>query len=186
MWRHYTTEQFATLLFFPLGGLLAMLLKKGPGNDPLWKSLGYVALGVLCWMGGGVIAQPDGYLLVSPKAALLGKAIIVIGTVLIFLGFRGSEANIWPRPLVYLGKISFGLYVFHNLAFAFVTAGANAIGLVKSGPGHVLTNEVISVFVILPVTLMVTIGAASLSYRYLETPFLRQKERFSVVYSRGV
>lgn len=57
------------------------------------------------------------------------------------------------RVLGYLGKISFGLYVFH----------AAVLKLVPFAPA----------------ALLVTIVAAAVSYRFLEAPFLRLKERFA-------
>jgi peptidoglycan/LPS O-acetylase OafA/YrhL len=53
----------------------------------------------------------------------------------------------------YLGKISFGLYVFHAAA---LELASNAF-----------------------VGLVLTIAAAALSYRFLEMPFLRLKQRFA-------
>ena len=138
-------------------------------------------------MCGGIIAQPDGNALASPPIAIAGKAIVALGTVLIFLGFRGSEAGIWPKPLVYLGKISFGLYVFHDLVYTLVMVGVNAVGLgVRTGPGHSITNVLISGLVVLPVTFGGTLAVSAFSYKYLETPFLRLKDRFAVVHSRAI
>ena len=60
----------------------------------------------------------------------------------------------------YLGKISFGLYVFH----------AAALRLVEFPPA----------------ALLLTVAMAALSYRFVETPFLRWKERLARVGSRPV
>jgi peptidoglycan/LPS O-acetylase OafA/YrhL len=85
----------------------------------------------------------------------------------------------WPFPkwLIYLGKISYGLYVFHLLAlemvvsiFVRVHAGKlwNDFGFIPASP----------------LALLITIGLAALSYRYLERPFLRLRHRFSFVPNR--
>ena len=47
-WHQKTTDQISALLFFPLGGLLAMLLKDRAGSFPRWKALGYMLLGLTC------------------------------------------------------------------------------------------------------------------------------------------
>ena len=76
----------------------------------------------------------------------------------------------WPRPAVYLGKISYGLYVFHTTGIHL--ADTHLPTLRHSGR--------------MAVALLFTVAAAALSYRFIETPFLRLKERFEVVQSRPV
>jgi peptidoglycan/LPS O-acetylase OafA/YrhL len=79
-----------------------------------------------------------------------------------------------PRSLLYLGKISYGLYVYHAL-------------------GNVLSNKVIPVhtaFVQLALrpasALAITILLAAISYAVLEKPFLKLKRRFAHIDSRPV
>jgi len=75
---------------------------------------------------------------------------------------------------VYLGKISYGLYVFHVLGL-------------KVGGSLVVRLRLPLVEVCAPVaSLLITVLLAGLSYRFLETPFLRLKERFAVVQSRPI
>ena len=66
------------------------------------------------------------------------------------------------RPLAFLGSISYGVYLLHMLA-------ANAA---RRALGH---QEGMDVFA---VTVAVVTGMAFLSYRYLESPLLRVKDRF--------
>lgn len=78
------------------------------------------------------------------------------------------------RATVYLGKISYGLYVFHVLGL-------------KVGGSLVVRLRLPLVEVCAPVaSLLITVLLAGLSYRFLETPFLRLKERFAVVQSRPI
>jgi peptidoglycan/LPS O-acetylase OafA/YrhL len=75
--------------------------------------------------------------------------------------------------MLYLGKISYGLYVFHS------------VGLTLAGHlifPHRLSTPLLRASVGLPIT----IGLAAISYRYLEAPFLRLKERFTHIQSRPV
>ncbi|HEV7673059.1 MAG TPA: acyltransferase [Candidatus Angelobacter sp.] len=75
--------------------------------------------------------------------------------------------------LLYLGKISYGLYVLHEFAHFC------AIRLVHAAtPVMVLTQSIVG--------LALTILLAAASYRWLESPFLRLKERFAHVQSRPV
>jgi peptidoglycan/LPS O-acetylase OafA/YrhL len=186
-WKTETTELVATLLFFPLGGILSMMLKPKVSPSTLLKFWTLFFLGLACWIVGGICAQPNGDLLASPPQTILGKAIVAVGTVIIFMAFLRSSPAIWPRPLVYLGKISFGLYVYLNLVFDLVKTLTESIGLgVHTGPHHSLYNVLIFGLVVLPATLLGTIGVSALSYRYLETPFLQLKDRFAVVHSRDI
>jgi peptidoglycan/LPS O-acetylase OafA/YrhL len=187
-WRTGRTEWIVLLVFFPLGGLLSMVLKKQPSPSSSWKVGGLFLLGMACWLVGGICARESGGTIgSSPSAALLGKSIIGAGTVLIFLAFLRSNPTIWPKSIIYLGKISFGLYVYHVLVYHCIVAAAQRVGLgIRTGTNHSIINLLISCGVILPVTLLGTIAVASLSYRFLETPFLVMKDRFALIHSRGV
>jgi peptidoglycan/LPS O-acetylase OafA/YrhL len=72
-----------------------------------------------------------------------------------------------PRWASSLGKISYGLYVWH--LFMLVVAR----GFISSRAGSV------------PLALGFTILTARLSYALIERPFLRLKRRFEVLHSRA-
>jgi peptidoglycan/LPS O-acetylase OafA/YrhL len=85
------------------------------------------------------------------------------------------------RPLVWLGKLTYGLYVYHMLgvqAAEPLTAALHPERWLKSTPATVLLRCAIA--------LGLTITAAALSYRFFESYFLRLKDRFSRVKSRPV
>jgi peptidoglycan/LPS O-acetylase OafA/YrhL len=74
--------------------------------------------------------------------------------------------------LVYLGRISYGLYVFHlSFVMLFDVTG---------------THDPVGRVIRIVATLVATIATAALSYHLLEQPFLRLKERFAHVPSRPV
>ena len=83
-------------------------------------------------------------------------------------------------PLQYLGKISYGLYIYHFPIAYFFPAGLfvslfHGFGVSKEG------GALITLFMVFAVT----IAVASLSYYALEKPFLKMKDRY-VSYSNGV
>ena len=88
--------------------------------------------------------------------AFLGVALACGGLLLAAL----AGGTLLSRPaFVYLGRISYGLYVFH----------ATAIWLVFDWWWAYRA----------PVALALTVAAAAVSYRYLELPFLRLKARYT-------
>jgi peptidoglycan/LPS O-acetylase OafA/YrhL len=104
---------------------------------------------------------------------VFGYPCATAGCLSLFLAVSGLSISF--RSLVYLGKISYGLYAYHMLALSLM-------GLTLGGRANTLLR-----FVIYWVGgLMLTIALASISYRLLERPFLRLKERFAVVKSRPV
>lgn len=104
---------------------------------------------------------------------LVGFPVVAASCTLILLSILGTSARL-PQSLVYLGKISYGLYVYHALA-------------------NVLSNRLIPVhnafiqLALRPIAaLAITIALASASYAMLEKPFLRLKNRFAHIQSRPV
>lgn len=95
---------------------------------------------------------------------LIAYPLGTLGALLIFLGFLGARLD-W-RPLVYLGQISFGLYVYHLLALNIAKEGL----LHFTGDCPFLWRGAIA----LPITVVLAMA----SYAFLELPFLRLKERF--------
>jgi peptidoglycan/LPS O-acetylase OafA/YrhL len=96
------------------------------------------------------------------------------GCVLIFFAVLGMS-NI-PRLLIHFGKISYGLYVFH-------------IGMLKlsawiTSPLRLDPHSAGNVFMVDSVALISSIFVAHFSYQYFERPFIKLKERFSVIQSR--
>jgi peptidoglycan/LPS O-acetylase OafA/YrhL len=97
---------------------------------------------------------------------------VAIGGALLLLSMlrNGSGSN---RVLAYLGRISYGLYVFHVL------------GLLISD--HVVADQTANQWryaLRAGVALAATIAMSAISFRWLETPFLSLKQRFTHVLSR--
>jgi peptidoglycan/LPS O-acetylase OafA/YrhL len=109
----------------------------------------------------------------SPVMGIAAFGCGIGGACTLFYAFLGAPQDgpklfRW-RPFVYLGRISYGLYVFHVAALELVKYVAlRSVG--RCPPWERFS-----------VALPITIILAWLSYRWLETPFLRFKDRLSIV-----
>jgi peptidoglycan/LPS O-acetylase OafA/YrhL len=75
------------------------------------------------------------------------------------------------RWIIYLGKISFGLYVFHNLCFT-----------VMDYLLRLFSVDIVGMNILL--ALLVTIATAALSYEFFEKKFLRLKRKYTTIDSK--
>lgn len=73
------------------------------------------------------------------------------------------------RPMIYLGSISFAIYMFHGPLMGFYEVGLRALGIHRSPATGLLL-------------VLAIIGAAHLSRDWLELPFNRLKDRFPLQY----
>lgn len=151
---------------FLIGTVLAFLTRRStPAGGALWV-----------WPGLALIALVP---LLSEAHwwvyEIFGFTIIAVGCGMLILATQSgsSVARVLSfKPLRYLGKISYGIYVFHVLALK-VTEWLSA----KFQFGAALT---------LITAVALTILVSVLSYELFEKIFLRLKERFTVVASRPV
>ena len=161
-WTHSLVE----FQFFAWGTLIALLLhKRNFVPAPLGRAaLGMVALRSLAWFAD---LEPG----VHAHDLMLAYLALSLGVVAIFFCFYGLHVPKACSPVLYLGRISFGLYIFHRPCMELARHLLSSLGPVSLLPHLVLA-------------LSLTIVAAALSYRFIETPFLRLKERFAFVKTR--
>jgi len=176
------TNSFVQFQFFSAGTLLALYLK---GRIPKWNPafrLAGIAVAIACWLIASVAfgVQAD-----TPHSTVaqapIGWALVLSGTVLLFLSLLGAPSRYLPAPIVYLGRISYGLYLFHELVYFLVFhtwrvwltrfSGMLHIPQWRGGLGTILS-------------FCLTVLAAHLSYKLYERPFLRLKRHFTFVPSR--
>lgn len=163
---------------FALGGLLAIVLhKRDIVRNRIQRALILAAsIGLFWFLGNHIIwigtepasiwSSPISYLL-----AAMGSVLLL--TVFVTLPPRSSYPP-YLNLLSYLGKISYGLYVFHYpslyLTDYFVSDAVSSGPLafcLNAGTGGLLTFML-----------------AAASYKWLEKPFLKLKRRFTYVDSR--
>jgi peptidoglycan/LPS O-acetylase OafA/YrhL len=104
--------------------------------------------------------------------ALAGYAALSIGTVALAIGADNAviapvKAALRWRPLGYIGKISYGLYLYHYLI------------LFLFGLAPYRTEAVGTSLTLAMAALLATFAVAALSYHLLESPLLRLKDRLS-------
>lgn len=82
------------------------------------------------------------------------------------------------RPLVYCGKISYGLYIY-------LYCGFKLYGRFIAPHLPRFSDTLLTLFHF-TFPFLLTLGFSIVSYRLLETPFLRLKERFTIIRSRPI
>ncbi len=170
--------------FFAWGALLTAFLS-GKMLD-LSKSLriSTAVTGCICWLlASGVchIKTPGSH--PSAFRICVGYELVAAGCICFLLAALGASVTGVPKIFIYLGKISYGLYIFHGFALA-ATTGLRQHFERAMSPNTGMTWLLF--FIDRVVSLAITIGLSVLSYEYFESPFLKLKDRFSFVQSRPV
>jgi peptidoglycan/LPS O-acetylase OafA/YrhL len=105
------------------------------------------------------------------------EIVAVVTVILIFNQISDSRKmiSLENKMLDYLGKISFGLYVYHPLIIALTLYSFAQLGYsTKDGAPALIFVVSVSVLSVL---------IAHLSYKYFESWFLKRKEKFAVIQS---
>ena len=106
-------------------------------------------------------------------ASIIDQEFISIVTVTLIIGqinVKNKVFNLENTVFDFLGKISYGIYIWHPLVI---------LGFSKVLSDLVLPNNLKYGFVYLSI-ILTTIGVAYMSFQYFEKYFLKMKERFSV------
>jgi peptidoglycan/LPS O-acetylase OafA/YrhL len=168
---------FVQFEMFASGILLALLRKPAPVHRPL---LGFALAftGLVIWFISCFLFHPNPVVgtetAVNGAQLIAGYGFIALGCAAILQGFCMIGPTYMPRALINLGRISYGLYVYHVLV--------SEITLALVNPG----NRFISIVLSGILSLFGTICVAAISYAYLERPFLKMKRRFEVLHTRPV
>jgi peptidoglycan/LPS O-acetylase OafA/YrhL len=159
------------LQFFAVGAALAWLVDARPRRSPL-RALGHALLGpmTVLYVAGLVLADrgvsvPWQRIQDSVVLPLAFGGVVLLGA----LGIRGPAGRLLEsRPLVRIGRVSYGLYLVHNFAPWVLATLAGALGWpawMHAEPWRFLLLWAIS------------FGLAFLSWHALEQPLLRAKRR---------
>jgi peptidoglycan/LPS O-acetylase OafA/YrhL len=167
---------FVQMQFFGAGALLSIWLPRDGLRTSSSVRVLLALAGLSCWVAGtrwfgGPAAgwKPVWWM----PAALYGC--VLAGCVLLFLSFFGAPERFFPRKVLWLGKISYGLYVYQALVLTLTprwpAKWSHGAGLA----GARLCLE-----------LSLVILLAGLSYHWLELPFLRLKKGSTFIPNRSL
>lgn len=177
------TNSFVQFQFFAAGILLSVYLN---GKQPQWHMITRVLLfllGIGCWLIASIACEinADAPHLATIPQSVTGWLLILAGVILMFFSLFGAPEKHMPTPLAYLGRISYGMYVFHITIYWTIyktfqnelTTLSEKLGLAewKNEVGFLLA-------------FIITVSLAALSYTYFEKPFLQLKNRFTLIPSR--
>lgn len=147
---------------FIAGALGAIIFRK-----PVQSAISALAIGGLSLIAILVFRNID----VAGPGQIVGYSLIAFGCISIVLGVQAyppAKSLLSNRVIGYLGKISYGIYVYHLIAIDV----ADRLGL--------------GAYATAVIGLALAVAIAALSYSVLERPFLVLKERFARVESRPV
>lgn len=179
-YHHSSPDMFWCNTFARLDPVLAgILLSTGlKGRTPNLSYISRIGLFVVASVG---LVLTNKTLQIQPleratlRTTVLGYPLEALFVSLIFISVLGApEAGIrWTclPALKYLGRISYGLYVFHRLCYVIAESFLGAM------PG------LIGYLVKLAVAFCLTLAFAGISYRFFEQPFLHLKKRFTFILS---
>jgi peptidoglycan/LPS O-acetylase OafA/YrhL len=200
LWVHAHYKLWPSQYFYPFGvaGLFAIgmalavwsvLREAAPDKTPAlfrWAQ----ARPNLFWIGAAVAyaincAQPFGVPGTSdwqtPSAALVRDVLLLSFSFLIMVPLvvpnassRFMEVALGNRPIVYLGRISYGIYLWHFTMMYFRFKSGSIFG--KTVPVQMLLGKFEFWQLLIPV-LLGTVAVASVSFFVLERPLIRLTER---------
>jgi peptidoglycan/LPS O-acetylase OafA/YrhL len=161
--------------FFAAGGLIALLIDQRRLSISFVLRLLLLAAGIALWFLAAVRFQLHSVAASNPRQLVGGYFVVIAGTVMIFLSVLDSRVRP-PSIVLYLGKISYGLYLFHQFWLWLIFDNAEHWRWLHSIAAHEEAGAAIA--------LGGTVMTAMLSYHFFEKPILRFKERFETIRTR--
>ena len=168
-------NSFVQFQFFAAGGLLALWLHGRTVILSLLQRAAIAVAGLALWLEAGRLFPLQTLAAAQPLPLIISYLLILLGTFLIFLSILDIQIAI-PRPLVYLGKISYGLYLFHVIFLWLMFDTADRWPRMAHFTQHRKFG--------IPLAFALTVATAALSYHFFELPILKFKERFETVKTR--
>lgn len=171
-------DTFVQFECFATGILVCLVVRGCMPNIAAWQRAILLATSYSCWIIASCFSQTTSNTLVNPVFwTVCGEyALAALGSALLIVAVLGMNPKRLPAWAIYCGRISFGLYVFHEFAI-YVSHAIFGHHLALSSPAYWLG-------VVLAVGLNFLMAA--ISYRYFETPFLKMKKRYASIESQPI
>ena len=164
---------FISLQYFAIGAAFSILLNDKLPTISTMSRIAMAALGIAIFMFCGPLLLGNHPPLI--RYILPGLGLAGIGASLLFMSLLGASLPKLARPVTYMGRVSYGLYVMHVWVWSAV--GFGVLYLTQSINGRIFLRYVL--------TIILTFTCAILSYKFFEKPFLKLKSRFEFVKSRS-
>jgi peptidoglycan/LPS O-acetylase OafA/YrhL len=157
--------------FLAIGALLALVAQNDRTREALWRVLKFVVLPIglvlyvsLFWVSHSVDRHAP--LALEDTGAALIFCWLIYGASRGFAGPFGWLLG--RRPIVYLGKASYGIYIYHFLVPVAIAEVARRLNMHYENSG----------FVNFVATSIITFGIAALSWQFFERPINGLKRHF--------
>ncbi len=155
-----------------LGGLLAVFYIKKPFEFKLhWSIMVLISVILILLLSFDDMSNFDNMLNGVTRRFLY---ISLMGLLMMDILYNPKRTSVLGRfkPLLYLGKVSYGIYMYGNILVLVV--------IKKVLLPHGINNIYLYFFIIFTLSLIVPV----ISYELLEKPFLKLKQRFALVKTR--
>jgi len=179
-------NSFVQFEAFAAGILLCLVLRSRLPRLSVWQRIILLGVGWTSWY----FASYKFHALFGPNqnpgswSLVAGYGLAALGSVILLFAFLGADSRLFPSWAIYLGRISFGLYVYHEFAMYFAAKLARHLGAIATQSYSLRIIRAVGIEVLLPLGL--TVLMAMLSYHFFETPFLKMKRRHSVIESQPI
>lgn len=161
--------------FFAAGGIIAVLNYRRSVRLSAALRCAMAFLAVMLWLvalGGFELGSGDP---IRTRELVLGYGIALAGTVMFFLSILDARA-VAPQWILSLGRISYGLYVFHGFWLWLLFDTVPIWPRMQIFLRHAAFAGTLA--------FVATVATAALSYRYIERPILKIKRRFETIDTR--
>ncbi len=169
-------NSFVQFQFFATGAAAALLLRSRTPQFGRAQRLSLFTLGLVAlYSAQAIFHVKSGPPNPSFSLAASGYLLVNAGCVALFFAFLGAVELARAKPLIYLGRISYGLYVVHFAMLNLCDKGLRFLPQALAPFALVLRAGTAFAF---------TVALASLSWHFFESPILRFKQRFEVIRTR--
>ena len=168
IYRFFAVTRFDCMMLGAIGAILYYT-----GNKPFNRVLGHRVVGIISLV---LLFFSVKWIALIP-APVRPQVIAVLSLVCIVSQQHSPIVNLENKVCDFVGKISYGIYVIHPLLVFLLSALYRRYAMQ-------LPHGIDITVIYLTIT-VATILTAWLSYRFLESPFLRMKNRFAIVHSQN-